>query len=87
MNNAEQILVITLAAALAIFLILAIVIATQVIRLMKVLQIIALKAQDFVDSAESTAEMIKNAAGQLSVLRFFRSVMDTVSKHEKKDDK
>lgn len=87
MNNAEQILVITLATALAIFLILAIVIAAQVVRLMKVLQTVALKAQDFVDSAEATAEMVKSAAGQLSVLRFVHSVMDMVMKHTTKKDK
>jgi uncharacterized metal-binding protein len=86
MNNAEQILVVTLATALAIFLILAIVIATQVIRLMKILQVIALKAQDFVDSAEAAADMIKNAAGQLSVLRFLHNIADMVMKHGKKSD-
>jgi uncharacterized metal-binding protein len=84
MNTAEQILVITLAAALAIFLILAIVIASQVIRLMKILQTIALRAQDFVDSAEATADMFKSAVGQLSVLRFAHSVFDMVTKHNNK---
>lgn len=81
MNTSEAILVIILAAALAVFLVLAIVIAVQVIRLMKVVQAMALKAQDFIDSAEATAEMVKNAAGKLSVLRFVHQVMDMAMKH------
>jgi uncharacterized metal-binding protein len=87
MNTAEQILVIALAFALAVFLTLAIVIAAQVIRLMKTLQMIATKAQIFVDSAEATADMVKSAVGQLSILRFVHSVFDIVTKHKgKKSD-
>ena len=84
MNTAEQILVVILAAALAVFLVLGIVIATQVIRLMKTLNDVALKAQEFVNSAEKTAEVVRSAVGQLSVLRFVQSVVDVVQKHRKK---
>lgn len=87
MNTAEQILVIILASALAVFLVLAIVIAVQMIRLMKTLQIIADKAQEFVDSAEKTAELVKSAVGQLSVVRFVQNVVDMVQKRSKKSDK
>lgn len=83
MNTAEQILVIVLATALAIFLVLAIVIATQVVRLLKVLREISEKAQEFVNSAESTAEMFKSTVGKLTVLRFAHSVIDMVTKHKK----
>jgi len=84
MNTSEQILVVILSAALALFLILAIVIAVQTIRLMKLLQTIALKAQSFIDSAESTAEMVKNAAGQLSIMRFVHQLMNMAMKHDKR---
>lgn len=87
MNTAEQILVVVLAAALAVFLILAIVIAVQIIRLMKVLNNVALKAQEVVDSAEKTAELVKSAVGQLSVMRFVQNVVNMVQKHAKKDNK
>lgn len=87
MNTAEQILVIILASALAVFLVLAIIIAVQMIRLMKTLQIIADKAQEFVDSAEKTAELVKSAVGQLSVVRFVQNVVDMVQKRSKKSDK
>jgi type IV secretory pathway component VirB8 len=85
MNTAEQILVIILASALAVFLVLAIIICVQLIKLMRVLQSIADKAQGFVNSAEATADMVKSAVGQLSVMRFVHSVFDMVQKHTKKD--
>jgi len=87
MNTAEQILVVILASALAVFLVLAIVAAVQLIRLLKVLHEVALKAQDFVDSAERTADLVKSAVGQLSLMRFVQNVVSMVHKHSKKSDK
>lgn len=86
MNTAEQILVIILASALAVFLVLAIIIAVQLIRLMKTLNLLAEKAQEFVDSAEKTAEMVRGAVGQLSVMRFVQNVVNMVQKRAKKDN-
>ncbi len=86
MNTAEQILVIILASALAVFLVLAIIIAAQLIRLVKTLNVLADKAQDFVDSAEKTAEMVRGAVGQLSVMRFVQNVVNMVQKRAKKDN-
>lgn len=86
MNTAEQILVIILASALAVFLVLAIIIAIQLIRLMKTLNLLAEKAQEFVDSAEKTAEMVRGAVGQLSVMRFVQNVVNMVQKRAKKDN-
>jgi len=83
MNTAEQILVIILASALAVFLVLAIVIAVQILRLMKTLNNVALKAQEVVDSAEKTAELVKSAVGQLSVMRFVQNVVSMVQKATK----
>jgi cell division protein FtsB len=81
MNTAEQILVIFLSTALAIFLVLAIIIATQVMRVMKMVQEMAQKAQNLIDSAEATTDMIKNTVGQLSVMKFVHSIFDMVQKH------
>lgn len=86
MDNAEQILVIFLSTALAIFLILAIVIAVQLIKLLKALQVMALKAQELVDSAEKTADLVKSAVGQLSLMRFVHSIFDMVQKRKTKND-
>lgn len=85
MNTAEQILVIVLAAALALFLILSIAIAVQVLKLVKTLRAIAAKAQEFVTSAESAAELLKAAAGKVTVMRFAHSIFDMVTKHKSKD--
>jgi hypothetical protein len=83
MNTAEQVIMLILAGALALFLVIAIVAAVYVIRLVKTLQIIAEKAENLVDSAESVGVMVKQAVGRLSLLRFVRSVVDMVhSKHK-----
>ena len=87
MNTAEQILVIILAAALAVFLILAIIVAAMLIRLMKTLNGIADKAQEVVTNAEKTAEMVKSAVGQLSVLRFIQNMVTMVQKRTDKSTK
>jgi cell division protein FtsB len=89
MNTSEQILVIILASALALFLVLAIIIAAMVISLIKKVNDVASKAQELVTSAESTADILKNTVGQLSVLRFVHSIIGMVTKHkgnEKKGD-
>ncbi|HTH72431.1 MAG TPA: hypothetical protein VL737_03690 [Candidatus Pristimantibacillus sp.] len=87
MNTAEQILVIILASALALFLVLAIVVTIQIIRLMKVLNNVAEKAQEFVDSAEKTADLVKSAVGQLSLIKFVQNVVDMVQKRAKQGTK
>lgn len=86
MNTAEQILVVFLSTALFVLLVLAIAIAVQVLRLMKVLNRISQKAEMFVDSAEKTAEAVKSAVGQLSVMRFVQNIVDMVHKKSKKSD-
>jgi hypothetical protein len=84
MSTAEQTLVVILASALAVLLILAIVAAVQIIRLVRVLNHIAIKAEEIVDSAERTAELVKTAVGQLSVMRFVQNIVTMVQKRTKK---
>ncbi len=86
MNTAEQILVVILSSALAIFLVLAITIAVQVIRLVKTLQSVVSKAEAFADSAERTAEAVKNAVGSMSILRFVQNIVTMTYKKSKEDD-
>ncbi|HSW98558.1 MAG TPA: hypothetical protein VLF71_01855 [Candidatus Saccharimonadales bacterium] len=85
MNTAEQILVIVLAAALALFLILAIAAMVQVIKLVSTLRAMADKAQQLINSAESAAELLKAAAGKVTAMRFAHSIFDMVTKHKHKD--
>lgn len=84
MNTAEQILVVILAAALAVFLTLAIVIAVQTIKLMKMLQEIALKAQNIAGTAEEISQSVRDTVHGLSVLRLIQSVIDIVKKRQNK---
>lgn len=84
MNTAEQALLLILSGALAVLLVLAIIATVQIIKLVKVMQDIAVKAQGFIDSAESAADMVKNAVGKVSALRFLHSVFDMVIKNKKK---
>ncbi|HSX30024.1 MAG TPA: hypothetical protein VLE73_05700 [Candidatus Saccharimonadales bacterium] len=83
MNTAEQIILIILAGALAFFLVLAIYLMIQLVRLVKVVNELAAKAQHLIDSAETAAETVKNAAGQVSILKFVHSVVEMVGKRKK----
>jgi cell division protein FtsB len=80
MSTVEQIILVILAAALAIFITTAIVAVVYVIRLVKTLQAIAQKAENLVDSAETVGTMMKQAVGRLSVLQFVRTVVNLVHK-------
>lgn len=63
----ERILVAILGATLAIFLILAIIIAVKVIKLLDHVERIAVKAEDVIDKVEEVGESVRKAAGTLAV--------------------
>ncbi len=87
MNTAEQILVIILATALAVFIAVGIVATLALIRLIKKMEIIADKTNNLVESAESVGVMLRQTIGNLSLLRFVRTIMDLVhSKTSKRGD-
>lgn len=83
MDTAEQILVIFLSTALALFLVLAITIAIMVVKLVANLRAIAQKAENIVDSAESVAELFKKASGPLTVMHFIRGIANAVADKQK----
>ncbi|HJQ08479.1 MAG TPA: hypothetical protein VJ836_03280 [Candidatus Saccharimonadales bacterium] len=83
MNTAEQILVVILSVALAVLLVLAIVATIHIIRLVKMLETIALKARDFVDSAEAVAEMARSTVSQFTLLKFVHGIVNMVMKRKK----
>jgi sensor domain CHASE-containing protein len=82
MNTAEQILVITLAAFLALFLLLGIILITKVIQLMNRLKEIADKAKEVAENVESASEMLRKSAGPIAIGRFFMNIADVVIKHK-----
>lgn len=84
LSTVQQILVIILATTLAVFLVLAIAAAILIIRLLQSLRSIARTAERVVHSAESAAEMLKNAAGPIGIFKFVRSVADVIVEHKRK---
>lgn len=86
MNTSEQILVVFLSTALAIFLVVAIVAVVQFIRLVKILQRVAAKAEGFVDSAEAVSDMVRQTVGALSISRFIHGILDFVHRKQDKSD-
>jgi hypothetical protein len=87
MNTAEQVLVIYLSTALAVFLVIAIVAGVYTLRLLKTMQRVADKAESFVNSAEAVGEMVRQTAGALSITKLLHGLMNFVhSKQGKEDD-
>jgi len=83
LSTAQQILVVVLASALAIFLILSIVAVVLVIRLLATLRMVANKAEHIVESVESVGDVFKRTAGSFGIYRFLRGIVDTVHNHGK----
>lgn len=84
MNTTEHILLIVLAAAFALFLLLAIVITVQVIRLLKTVNKLTTKAEHVIETAENVGEVFKNAAGPLALMRVVSNIVHTVTKATKR---
>lgn len=82
MNTAEQIILLILAIAFAIFLTLAIVAIVYVVKLLKTLRDIAERADRVIGSAESVAELFKRASGPMTILHFVRGVAEAVMSHK-----
>lgn len=87
LNTAQQFLVIVLSATLAIFLVLAIVAIIFIIRVLSALRRVAERAEKVVQSAEAVGDMIKNVTGPASIMRFARTILETVSSHKQAKDK
>ena len=88
MTTAEQILVVFLSTALALFLVVAIIAGIFAIRLLKTINRVATKAEGLVDSAEAVGDMVKQTVGALSITRMVRGIVNFVhSKQEQGKDK
>lgn len=84
MNTTEQVLLIILAATLALFLILAIIVVVQIMRLLKAVNKITAKAEHVIETAENVGEVFKNAAGPLALLRVVSNVVETITKAKRR---
>lgn len=85
MDTAEEILVVYLSTALAVFLVIAIIAGINAIKLLKTLQRIADKAESFASSAEAVGQVVKQTVGALSLSRFIKGITNFAHKQEDKD--
>ncbi len=75
MESSERTLVIFLSAALAVFLVLAIVTAIKAIQVLNNVRRVSDKVANLADSASSIGEFLKKAAGPLAVGRVVTNVI------------
>ena len=91
MNLAEKILVVFLSAFLTIFLLLAIILIINVLKLTKKMNIVADKAgeifdkaNDIADKVDSVSDMFQKSAGPLALGKYFMNFAEAVLKHKKR---
>lgn len=84
MENAETILVIILAAFLAIFLILSIVLVAKCIQITNQVKRITDKAEHLVENASSVGEFFRQASGSFAVGKVISQLAGFVMHHNKK---
>jgi Na+-transporting methylmalonyl-CoA/oxaloacetate decarboxylase gamma subunit len=82
-NSAASILVIINSVLLALFLILLIIATIFVLKLVKSVKRIAIKAEEVVDSAEAVTEAFKNVSGPMGALKLIKNIMEMVSETKK----
>lgn len=87
MNTAEQILVIMLSAALAVFLILGIFALVKVNQILKHLRTITEKAEKIADKAEAVSDIFTKSAGTAAITGLISNVVSSFKTHrDKKGD-
>jgi uncharacterized membrane protein len=84
MTTTEQILVIYLSIALAVFLTLGIILMIQGIRISKSVQRIVDKAEHVVQSAEHVGQVLSNVSGPLGILQILRNLGGIATKDKKR---
>lgn len=84
MGNAEEILVVILSAALALFLVLAIVATVKIIQILNHLKSISEKAEKLATTAENVGEFFKYTAGPAVIGKFLAGISEVVFRQRKK---
>jgi hypothetical protein len=83
MEQAETILVIITSSLLALLLLIGIVLAVMIIKLVKSIRHIAIKAEGFIDSAEAVTDAFKNVSGPLAMVKMVQNIVSMVNDHKK----
>jgi hypothetical protein len=84
---AEEIILAILAAALAAFIILGIVIAVYLIKLLRRIHRVSAKAENVVIAAQKVGEAVQDSIDQFSLAHLVRTAMKSAQKRSKKRNK
>jgi hypothetical protein len=83
LSTTQQVLLIILGAALAVFLILAIAAMIMVIRLLLIVRAVTSKAERLIQSGETAIDMIKNVTGPAGLFNVIKSAYTMVQHHKR----
>ena len=78
--TAERLLIIILSSTLAIFLILAIIVAVLVVQILRHIKHITEKAESIADKAEAVSEFFERGVGPMAIGRLITNISETIFK-------
>jgi hypothetical protein len=78
MSTTDEVLIIILSVLLSVFFILCIAVMVGVLKLVKSIREVVLKAEEVVDSVESAAEVLKDTSGRLAFFKLIRNIMKMI---------
>ncbi len=82
MSTTDTVLLIILDVLIGLFFLLSSVAVLYVIKVLKSVQRVVVKAENVVESVESAADVLKGASGKLAVFKLIKNIVDTVQ-HKK----
>lgn len=83
LSTTQQILLIILSSALAVFLVVAIIIGILAIRLLITIRLITTKAEKLIETAEAAAEVFKKASGPVGIFSVVKNAIELFQQHKK----
>lgn len=78
MDTTDRVLIIVLCVLLSIFFTLCIAVTVAVLKLVKSIRDLVLKAEEVVDNVESAAEVLKDTSGRLAIFKLIRNIMKMI---------
>jgi hypothetical protein len=75
MTTTDQVFIIILSVLLSVFFLLCIMVMVLVVKLLKSIRDVVLKAEEVVDSVESAAEVLKDTSGRLAFFKLIRNIV------------
>lgn len=85
LDTTQQVLLIILSSALAIFLILSIAVVVTVLTILKKVRLLVDKAEHVIESAETVGRILKKTATPMGIFHVIQSIVSTASNKRSKD--